>query len=43
MLQNKDHDIDILPYYKGFKGTIECLKDEKKYLIKGKYEKISDN
>ena len=43
MLQNKDHDIDILPYYKGFKGTIEHLKADHKYLIKGKYEKIGNN
>ena len=43
MLQNKDHDIDILPYYKGFKGTIEYLKADHKYLIKGKYEKIGSN
>ena len=43
MLKKQDHDIDITPYYQGFKGTIEHLKSEKKYIIKGVYEKISDN
>jgi len=43
MLKKQDHVIDILPYYQGFKGTIEYLKSEKKYLIKGIYEKIGDN
>ena len=43
MLEKKDHDIEIAPYYKGFKGTIEFLEGEKKYLIKGIYEKIGEN
>jgi DNA topoisomerase-2 len=42
MLKNKNHDIEIEPYYKGFKGTIELVAP-KKYLIKGIYKKISDN
>jgi DNA gyrase/topoisomerase IV subunit B len=42
MLKNKNHDIEIEPYYKGFKGTIELIAP-KKYLIKGLYKKISDN
>ncbi len=43
MLKKQDHDIDITPYYQGFKGSIEHLKGEKKYIIKGIYQKISDN
>ena len=43
MLKKQDHNIDILPYYQGFKGTIEFLKSDKKYLIKGIYEKVSEN
>ena len=43
MLEKKEHDIEIAPYYKGFKGTIEFLEGEKKYLIKGLYEKIGEN
>ena len=43
MLKKQDHDIDITPYYRGFKGTIEHLKAEKKYLIKGIYEKVGEN
>ena len=42
LLKNKDNDIEIEPYYKGFKGTIELIAP-KKYLIKGLYKKISDN
>ena len=43
MLQNMDHKIDIDPYYQGFNGSIEFLKTDKKYLIKGLYQKISEN
>ena len=45
MLKNEPHDIDIEPYYQGFKGTIEPIEDKKnkKYLIKGVYEKVSNN
>jgi len=42
MITNKDHNIEIEPYYKGFKGTIELI-SHKKYLIKGIYKKISEN
>ena len=42
MLKNKDSDIEIEPYYRGFKGTIELIAP-KKYLIKGTYKTISDN
>ena len=42
MLKNKDSDIEIEPYYRGFKGTIELIAP-KKYLIKGTYKIISDN
>ena len=42
MLKDQDHDIDIEPFYKGFKGTIELIAP-KKYVIKGIYNKIGDN
>ena len=31
------------PYYEGFKGTITKIQDENKFLVRGKYEKISDD
>ena len=40
MLQNKEHNINIDPYYKGFKGTIEYFQNANRYLIKGKYNII---
>ena len=44
MLKGEPHqDTVIDPYYEGFKGTIEFLKDDRKYLIKGNFEKIGDN
>ena len=42
MLKDKDHDIEIEPFYKGFKGSIELIAP-KKYIIKGVYNKINDN
>jgi DNA topoisomerase-2 len=33
---------EFLPYYKGFKGTVQKI-GEQKYLIKGKYEKIGED
>ena len=42
MLKYQKHDIDIQPYYQGFKGTIEPIEINRKYLIKGVYEKISE-
>ena len=42
MLKDKDHDVEIEPFYKGFKGTIELIAP-KKYIIKGLYNKINDN
>jgi DNA topoisomerase II len=41
MLNKKSHDIDICPYYHGFKGSIELLSDNKKYIIKGTFEIIN--
>jgi DNA topoisomerase-2 len=42
-LNNKTtKDIDFVPYYEGFKGSIQRIAD-KKYLIKGVYEKIGDD
>jgi DNA topoisomerase-2 len=43
MIQGGEHDIDIQPYYHEFTGTIKKLETEQKYLIKGIYEKISEN
>ena len=41
---NKHKDIEIEPYYEGFKGTIEKIdSDGKRFIIKGKYEIINDN
>jgi DNA topoisomerase-2 len=36
------NSIEFVPYYEGFKGTIHKIA-EQKYLIKGLYEKISDD
>lgn len=33
---------EFLPYYRGFKGTVQKI-SEQKYLIKGKYEKIGED
>jgi DNA topoisomerase-2 len=33
-------NIDFVPYYEGFRGTIQKVSDEGKYLFKGKYEKM---
>ena len=42
-LNNKNtKDIDFIPYYEGFKGTVQRIAD-KKYLIKGVYEKIGED
>jgi len=38
-LNNTAFDSDFVPYYEGFKGTINKSED-KKYLVKGIYEKI---
>jgi DNA topoisomerase-2 len=41
---NMDNDLNMkfVPYYEGFKGTINEI-EEHKFLIKGLYEKISDD
>jgi len=41
-LNGKSNDSDFIPYYEGFKGTINKIADQK-YLIKGLYEKIGDD
>ena len=33
-------DVEFVPYYEGFDGTIQKISDEGKYLFKGKYEKM---
>lgn len=38
-LKNHNYTDEFVPYYEGFKGTISKVED-KKYLVKGKYEKI---
>ena len=41
-LSKQSNNIEFVPYYEGFKGTIHKIA-EQKYLIKGLYEKISDD
>jgi DNA topoisomerase II len=42
-LRNKStNDVNFIPYYEGFKGTVSRITD-KKFLIKGVYEKIGDD
>ena len=41
-LQNKEDEICFQPYYKGFEGSYHKV-EEKKYILKGKYEKIAAN
>jgi DNA topoisomerase-2 len=41
-MQTKLSAIDFMPYYEGFQGTIQKMK-ENKYLIRGKYEKIAED
>lgn len=38
-LKKQDYSEEFVPYYEGFKGIIRKVED-KKYLVKGKYEKI---
>jgi DNA topoisomerase-2 len=38
-LKKQEYTDEFVPYYEGFKGTIRKVED-KKYLVKGKYEKI---
>jgi DNA topoisomerase-2 len=37
-----DSNIDFIPYYEGFKGTISKISDER-FLIKGNYEKLGSD
>ena len=42
-LTNTDYStIEFIPYYEGFKGTVNKIADQK-YLIKGVYQKIGDD
>ena len=43
MLEGKDHNIKIEPYYQGFLGTIQYYEKANRYLIKGKYNLINKN
>jgi DNA topoisomerase-2 len=38
-LSSEVYNLDFVPYYEGFQGTIEKISDTK-FLIKGKYEKV---
>ena len=38
-----NENIEFVPYYEGFKGTVSKIADESKYLIKGVYEKIGED
>ena len=39
---SKSKSMEFVPYYEGFKGTVQKIADQK-FLIKGKYEKIDEN
>jgi DNA topoisomerase II len=41
-LYGKENTIEFIPYYEGFLGSIQKINDSK-FLIKGKYEKVSDD
>jgi DNA topoisomerase-2 len=41
-LNNVPNNIDFVPYYEGFKGTISKINDSK-FIIKGKYEKVGSD
>jgi len=41
-LSKQSNNIEFVPYYEGFKGTVNKIA-EQKYLIKGLYEKIGDD
>ena len=38
-LSSEVYNLDFIPYYEGFQGTIEKISDSK-FLIKGRYEKV---
>jgi DNA topoisomerase-2 len=38
-LSSEVYNLDFVPYYEGFQGTVEKI-SESKFLIKGKYEKV---
>lgn len=39
-LNCEEYNVDFIPYYEGFQGTVEKISDTK-FLIKGKYEKVA--
>ena len=41
LTESIDTEINLTPFYKGFEGTCHKL-DEKRYIIKGNYQKITD-
>ena len=38
-LNSEEYNLDLIPYYEGFQGTIDKI-SETKFLIKGRYEKV---
>ena len=41
-LNDKENNIEFIPYYEGFQGTINKISPGR-YLVKGKYQKIGDD
>jgi DNA topoisomerase-2 len=41
-LNSEEYNLDFIPYYEGFQGTIEKI-SETKFLIKGRYEKVGSD
>jgi DNA topoisomerase-2 len=39
-LNSEEYNLDFIPYYEGFQGTIAKISDSK-FLIKGRYEKVA--
>ena len=39
-LNCEEYNVDFIPYYEGFQGTVEKISDSK-FLIKGRYEKVA--
>lgn len=42
-IKGEEWSCDFIPYYEGFKGDVLKTENDHKFLIKGKYEKISDD
>lgn len=42
-IKGEEWSCEFIPYYEGFKGDVLKTENDHKFLIKGKYEKISDD